>query len=332
MNFELTDDQQEIKRTAHELLTSRATPDKVREAAEAGRYDDALWRELAELGWPGIAVGEEHSGQGLGFVELAVLLEELGYALAPTPYLGTVLAALAIETAGSSAQKERWLPALASGEATGAFGTSELVPDAADAAVIVVAEADGSSATLVEAGSAEAVDSIDATRRFARVEAGGGEPLEGDVAGAVDRATVAVAAELVGVCQRALDMTLAYVKDRRQFGVPVGGFQAVQHTAAQMLRDTEAARSLAYFGAWAADAAPDSLPMAAAMAGAHAADAGRSVTSSAIQLHGGIGFTWEADVHWLFKRAQLDAHLLGGAGRHRARVARLAGEARAATV
>src|SRR3954468_6587152 len=332
MNFELTDDQQEIKRTAHELLASRATAEKVREAAESGRYDDALWRELGELGWPGIAIAEEHGGQGLGAVELAALLEELGYALAPTPFLGSVLAAIAIEAAGSSAQKERWLPGLASGEATGAFGTTELVPDAADAAVIVVAEPDGSSATLIEGGSAEAVDSIDSTRRFGRVDASAGEALEGEVAGAVDRATVALAAELVGVCQRALDMTIAYVKDRRQFGVPVGGFQAVQHSAAQMLRDTEAARSLAYFGAWAADAAPGSLPMAAAMAGAHASEAGRSVTGSGIQLHGGIGFTWEADVHWLFKRAQLDAHLLGGPGRHRARVARLAAEARTANV
>jgi alkylation response protein AidB-like acyl-CoA dehydrogenase len=332
MNFELTDDQQEIKRTAHELLASRATAAKVREAAEAGAYDDALWRELAELGWPGIAIAEEHGGQGLGFVELAVLLEELGYALAPSPFLGTVLAAMAIETAGSSAQKERWLPALASGESTGAFAISELVPDAPDAAVIVVAEPDGSSATLIEGGSAERVDAIDPTRRFGRVDAAAGEPLEGDVATVVDRASVALAAELVGLCQRALDMTVAYVKERRQFGVPVGGFQAVQHTAAQMLRDTEAARSLAYFGAWAADAAPESLPMAAAMAGAHAAEAGCAVTASAIQLHGGIGFTWEADVHWLFKRAQLDAHLLGGAGRHRARVARLAAEARTAKV
>jgi alkylation response protein AidB-like acyl-CoA dehydrogenase len=332
MNFELTDDQQQIKRTAHELLASRATPEKVRAAAEAGAYDGALWRELAELGWPGIAVAEEHGGQGLGFVELAVLLEEIGYALAPSPFLGTVLAATAIEHAGSSAQKERWLPALASGEATGAFATSELIPDAPDAAVIVIAEPDGSAATLIEGGSAEAVDSIDPPRRFGRLRDAGGEPLEGDVAGAVDRAAVAVGAELVGVCQRALDMTLGYVKERRQFGVPVGSFQAVQHMAAQMLRDTEAARSLAYFGAWTADASPGQLPMAAAMAAAHGADAGRSVTGSAIQLHGGIGFTWEADVHWLYKRAQLDAHLLGGAGRHRARVTKLAAEARTATV
>src|SRR4051794_35444741 len=201
MNFELTDDQQEIKRTAHELLASRATTAKVREAAEAGSYDDALWRELSELGWPGIAIAEEHGGQGLGFVELAVLLEELGYALAPSPFLGTVLAAMAIEQAGSSAQKERWLPALASGEATGAFGTTELVPDAPDAAVIVVAEAAGSGATLVEGGSAERVDAIDPTRRFGRVSTDGGEALEGDISTVVDRATVALAAELVGVCQ-----------------------------------------------------------------------------------------------------------------------------------
>src|SRR3954463_11818800 len=159
MDFGFTDDQQEIKRTAHDVLGNRSTFARVREAAEAGRYEDALWRELCELGWPGIAIAEEHSGQGLGFVELAVLLEELGYAVAPSPFLGSVLAALAIETAGSSAQKERWLPALASGESTGAFGTTELVPDAADAGVIVVAEADGSGATLVEGGSAEAVDS-----------------------------------------------------------------------------------------------------------------------------------------------------------------------------
>src|SRR3954464_3665932 len=173
MQFDLSEDQQDIKRTAHDLLASRSGWEQVRAAAEAAAYDEALWRELCELGWPGIAIAEEHSGQGLGFVELAVLLEELGYALAPTPFLGSVLAALAIETAGSSAQKERWLPALASGESTGAFGTTELVPDAADAAVIVVAEPDGSGATLVEGGSAEAVDSIDSTRRFARVDTSG---------------------------------------------------------------------------------------------------------------------------------------------------------------
>ena len=243
--------------------------------------------------------------------------------------------------AGSSEQRERWLPALASGESTGALGVlrdgvAELVPDAPGAAVLVLADVDAGTATLVEPSAVplEETRSIDPTRRYGRVEPGAdaGEPLEGDVAGALDRAAVAVAAELVGISQRALDMTIAYIKDRKQFGVPVGAFQAVQHKAAQMLRDTESARSATYFAAWAADADPDRLAMAAAMAKAVASDAGRAVTGEAIQLHGGIGFTWEADVHWLFKRAQLDAQLLGGGATHRARVARLAAEARAAKV
>ncbi len=134
------------------------------------------------------------------------------------------------------------------------------------------------------------------------------------------RELLVVAAELVGVCRRALDMTVQYVKDRRQFDVPVGSFQAVQHGAALMLRDTEVARAAVYYAAWAADAEPASLPTASAVAKAAASDAGRSVTAAAIQLHGGIGFTWEADVHWLFKRAQLDSALLGGAAAHRARI------------
>jgi alkylation response protein AidB-like acyl-CoA dehydrogenase len=118
-------------------------------------------------------------------------------------------------------------------------------------------------------------------------------------------------------------MTLEYVKDRKQFGVPVGSFQAVSHRCAQMLLQTESGRSAAYFAAWAADADPDRLPEAAALAAAATADGGREVTASAIQAHGGIGFTWEADVHWLYKRAQLDAALLGGSGRHRAALARI---------
>jgi alkylation response protein AidB-like acyl-CoA dehydrogenase len=141
------------------------------------------------------------------------------------------------------------------------------------------------------------------------------------VAAAVDRALVAVSSELVGVCGKALSMTVAYVKDRKQFGVPVGSYQAVSHRCAQMLLDTEKARSTTAFAAWAADADPVRLGEAAAMAKAAASEAGVEVTTSAIQAHGGIGFTWEADVHWLYKRALLDAALLGGAKRQRARLA-----------
>jgi alkylation response protein AidB-like acyl-CoA dehydrogenase len=322
MNFDFSEDQRTIKATARELLAGRSPFARVREAAEARRYDEALWRELCELGWPGIAVAEEHGGQGLGAVELAVLLEELGYAVAATPMLGTALAALAIQHAGSDEQRARWLPALASGDATAGFGRADLVADAQDAAVIVVVEDDLARLIAREDADVEPIDAIDATRRYARV-AGDGTALEGDIASVLDRAAAAVAAELVGICQRALDMTVAYVKERKQFGVPIGAFQAVGHRCAQMLLQTEGARSAAYFAAWAADDAPDRLAEAAGLARAAAGEAGREVTASAIQAHGGIGFTWEADVHWLYTRAQLDAALLGGAAPARIALARM---------
>jgi alkylation response protein AidB-like acyl-CoA dehydrogenase len=327
MNFDFTDDQHEIKRTARDLLVSRSPLAKVREAAESKTYDASLWAELVALGWPGIAIAEEHGGQGLGTVELAIVSEELGYAMAASPFLATVAAAEAIGAAGTAEQQAQWLPLLASGQATGALGAADgLVPDADAAAVIVLLEDDG-SARLLERAEADVtpVDSIDPTRRAARVTAppAHGQPLGGDVAAGIDRATVAVAAELVGVSQRALDMTLAYVKERKQFDTPVGAYQAVSHKCAQMLKDTEGARSATYFAAWAAGAEPERLAEAASLAKAAASDGGRDVTASAIQAHGGIGFTWEADVHWLYKRAQVDAALLGGSGTHRARLARL---------
>jgi alkylation response protein AidB-like acyl-CoA dehydrogenase len=328
MDFGLTDDQRDIQRTARDLLAERATFARVREHAEAGTTDTALWKELCELGWPGIAISEANGGQGLGTIELSILSEELGRVVAPVPFLASAMAACVIEQAGSDEQRERWLPRLASGETIGALagavdGTSELVISGAEADVFVLVEDDGSG-RLVTAQEAEVsnVAAIDPTRSAARVSAadGAGEQLEDGCPG-LGRALVAVSSELVGVSERALEMTVAYVKDRKQFGVPVGAFEAVSHRCAQMLLETEQARSLAAFAAWSADADPDSLAEAAAMAKAAASQAGREVTAGAIQMHGGIGFTWEADVHWLFKRAQLDAALLGGAGRHRARVA-----------
>jgi alkylation response protein AidB-like acyl-CoA dehydrogenase len=317
VDFDLNRDQREIKDVARELLAVRSPLAKVREAAEAATYDLALWGELVQLGWPGIAVAAEHGGQGLGAVELAVLSEELGYACAATPFLSTAAAASVIQAAGTDEQRSRWLPGLASGELTAGIGTRELAADAAGAAVVVVV-IDDDTAQLIESPETEVVVSIDPTRRFATVR-GEGQPLG---PGAAERIYTAVAAEVVGVCQRALDMTLAYVKDRKQFGVPVGSFQAVAHRCAEMLLHTESARSSAYYAAWAADAEERLLAEATALAGAAAVAAGPSVTASAIQMHGGIGFTWEADVHWLFKRAQLDAALLGSGKRHRAALAR----------
>jgi alkylation response protein AidB-like acyl-CoA dehydrogenase len=318
VDFDLTEDQKEIKNVARGLLSARSPFAKVREAAEAAEYDSGLWKEIVGLGWPGIAVAERYGGQGLGAVELAVLLEELGYACAATPFLSTAVAAAVIQAAGNDEQRERWLPGLASGELTAGIGTAQLAADADGADVVVLL--DGDDARLVAGPQTEPFVTIDPTRRFARVS-GSGEPL---ASGAAARMHAAIAAEVVGVCQRALEMTLEYVKERKQFGVAVGSFQAVAHRCAQMLLHTESARSTAYFAAWAADADPERLAEAGALAGAAAATGGREVTASAIQAHGGIGFTWEADVHWLYKRAQLDAALLGGTGRHHAALARAA--------
>jgi len=335
MNFDFTDDQHEIKRTARELLAKRSPFERVREAAESATYDDAAWQELTGLGWPGIAIAEANGGQGLGTVELVILLEELGYSCAASPFLSNALAGLLIEQAGSDDQRERWLGAIAGGTATGTVGmavdgVAQLVPDA-DAAAVIVLVADG-AATLVERGAAEVevVETIDPTRRFARVGATGGEPLAGDVAAGLARCETALAAEMIGVAQRAMEMSVEYAKDRKQFGTPIGAYQAVSHRCAQMLLETEGARSATYFAAWAADADPAQLPLGAAMAKAAAADAARNVTASAIQVHGGIGFTWEADLHWLYKRAQVDAALLTGSREQRRRITRASAAAGAA--
>ena len=328
MDFGFTDEQRDIQRTARELLSDRAKPERVREHAESASTDRELWQELCRLGWPGIALGEQHGGQGLGQIELSILCEELGRSLAPVPFLPCVMASTVIEHGGSEELSASWLPGLACGEIIGALGTlvdgvAELVIGGADADVLVLVDEDGNG-RVVTGGDAKVspVSAIDPTRSAARVTVSddSGESL-GDVCVGLGRALVSVSSELVGVCDRALGMTVEYVKDRKQFGVPVGAYQAVSHRCAQMLLETEKARSTTAFAAWTADSDPERLAEAAAMAKASASQAGREVTASAIQAHGGIGFTWEADIHWLYKRAQIDAALLGGAKRHRATLA-----------
>jgi alkylation response protein AidB-like acyl-CoA dehydrogenase len=329
VNFDFTEDQQTIKRTAHELLAARLKPDRLRELAEGGVDDTDTAAELLELGWPGIAIAEEHGGQGLGLIELVILQEELGYALAPVPFLSNVSAAMLLERAGSDAQRERWLSPLLSGGARGTLGLSRdghapLVPDASGADVIVlVDEADGSG-SVHEAGDVQVSphETIDMTRRFGSVTASGaGDPLDGDVADGLARVTVALAAESVGIAQRVMEDAVAYAKDRKQFGQPIGVHQAVSHRCAQMLLETESARSATYFAAWAADHEPESFPLAAASAKAYASDAGARVTASAVQVLGGIGFTWEHDLHFFLKRAWVNARLYGTAAEQRERVA-----------
>ena len=327
MNFDLSDEQREIKDTARQFLSARFKPEKVRELAESRSYDDALWKEIAELGWPGIAIPDESGGQGLGTVELMLLCEELGYACAPTPFLSNAIAGLVIADGGSDEQRGRWLPGIASGEALGAAALDPeqpaLVADAGRASVLLLP--DGDQGVLVEPGDAEIepLELIDATRSFARVSASGGEPLP--VETGMHRAMVALAGELTGLGQRAMEMAVEYAREREQFGRPIGAYQAVSHRCAGMLYDVEEARSLTYYAAWCADAEPESLPLAAHMAKARASEAAWSVTSAALQVFGGIGFTWEHDLQFWLKRARVDRQLLGGPGQHRERVAELAG-------
>src|SRR5215208_358414 len=328
MNFDLNDEQQEIKRTAHEFLAARFKPEKVRELAEARAYDDALWKEISDLGWPGIAIAEEDGGQGLGMVELAVLLEESGYACAPSALLGTAGAALVISAAGSDEQRAEWLPKLASGEATGSFGgfadgTSTLFCDLPTADVVVTFDGEGALLAPASEVEFEPFDAIDATRSFALVSDAVGERLPGDVDGGRDRLAVAIAAELTGIAQRTLEMAVDYARERRQFGRPIGAYQAVSHRCAQMLLETESARSAAYYAAWATENEPQTAPLAASMAKAYASDAGMRVTGASLQVHGGIGFTWEHDLHLYLKRAIADAVMFGDSRWHREQVARM---------
>ena len=180
---------------------------------------------------------------------------------------------------------------------------------------------------VAERGSAEVepFEALDPTRRFGRVRADGGDALPGDVQPALDRICAALAAENVGVAQRAMEMAVDYARERKQFDRPIGSYQAVSHRCAQMLLEVEGSRSAAYYAAWCADAEPDSLAQAASMAKAYASDAGWRVCTSSLQVHGGIGFTWEHDLHFYLKRAKTNALMFGSAAEHRERVAALSG-------
>jgi alkylation response protein AidB-like acyl-CoA dehydrogenase len=361
MYFDLTDEQQAIKSTAHDFLASRFKSERLREiAASDDGFDAAGWAEMSELGWAGLALPEEWGGQGLGTVELAVLFEEMGYALAPSPLFSNTIAGLALTLCGSDDLRERYLRPLAAGEKRGTpalwdagspatpggftmearadgdgvvlDGVKVLVPDAASADFFLVATSDGKR-HLVERGAdgvtVTAEPSIDPTRRFSsvrfdgvRVAAADSLPgAEADYYPVFFRLCVALAAESTGIAQRTMEMAVEYAKDRQQFGRPIGAYQAVSHRCAQMLLETENARSAVYGAAWAADAEPESLPLAASMAKAYASDAGWRVPDASIQVHGGIGFTWEHDLHFFLKRGRSNAAIFGDAKWHRERVA-----------
>jgi alkylation response protein AidB-like acyl-CoA dehydrogenase len=361
VNFGFSDDEQAIKRTAREFLGSRYPAATVRALAESDRgFTDEQWQELVELGWSGVVVPEELDGLGLGAVELVVIAEEMGYALAPSPWFSTTCAALLLVAAGTEEQRERWLAPLARGEARGTLAVwdehsgwapdhSEVepdadgkltcvkiaVPDAASADFLIVSGADGRhylyEHNVSDPGITLVVeDAIDPTRKLFRValDKAAVEPLElapEAVAGAYATIVTLLAAENVGVGQRAMEMAVEYAKDRAQFDRPIGSYQAVSHRCAQMLLEVEGSRSLCYWAAWALDNEPETGPRAASAAKAYAGDAGFRVAASALQVHGGIGFTYEHDLHFFLKRAHANAHAFGDSRWHRDRVADLAG-------
>ena len=296
MNFDLSEDQRTIKSTAREFLTARYPLSEVRRLAfeEERGFTDRQWDEMVGLGWPEIAE--------LGTVELVVLAEQLGYALAPTPLPST------------------WAAGLfgAPLEGRGALVVDGLAADAGFADVLV--DWDGARVTGADV---EPVESLDPTRRLFRVSGGSREPLGGEVERARLQVTVMSAADSLGVAQRAMEMAVAYAKERKQFGRAIGTYQAVSHACAQMLLEVEGARSAVYWAAWALDHEPETAPLATACAKAYAGDAGRRVPRSALQVHGGIGFTWEHDLHFFLKRGEANAHLYGEGAKHRETIAAL---------
>ena len=299
MNFDLSDDQRTTKATAREFLAARYPLSEDRRLAvedERG-WTDQQWNEIVELGWPEIAE--------LGTVEMIVVAEEFGYALAPTPLQST------------------WAAGLLGGDISsgrGALVVDDLAADAGTADVLV--DWDGNAVTGAEI---EPVRALDPTRRLFRVSGGSREPLDGDVDKGRGQAMVMNAAESVGVATRAMEMAIEYAKDRKQFDRPIGTNQAVSHPCAQMLLEVEGARSAVYWAAWALDYEPETAPLAVACAKSYAGDAGRRVPRAALQVHGGIGFTWEHDLHFFLKRGEANAHAYGDAAAHRERVAALTG-------
>ena len=335
MRFDLSDDQRAVRDAIDELCRARWDSAAMRRHLEGEDDGSGLWAELLAAGWAGAAIGERYGGQGLGTVELTLVSEGLGRALAPSSFFGNAAAGLLVETAGSDEQRQQWLPGFASGESRGAVGM--LQPDGTAlaydvegaAAIVLVGQGRAMIASTADCRS-EAVEGVDLTRRLSRVTASESDELGGDVVAAVDRIEVALSAELVGVANRAMNLSVDYARTRQQFGRPIGAYQAVSHRCADMLIDVESARSAVLCAAWTADNDPAGLPFAASVAKVAAAQGAWRVTTSALQVHGGIGFTWEHDCHLLLRRATASGRLLGSVDFHLDRVSELRGIGRLA--
>jgi alkylation response protein AidB-like acyl-CoA dehydrogenase len=356
MNFDLYDDQKQLRDQARKFLSEKCSPKAVRAVLDGkSPYDKELWKGLAEMGFLGVAIPEEFGGAGAGHLELCVIAEEMGRALAPVPFSSTVyLAAEALLLAGSDAQKKKWLPKIASGEAIGTLalfegagnpspkaiklaadggtlnGVKKPVPDGAQADFAVVAARTGSSGREsdislflidMKGGGIEVKEltNVDPTRGQAEVTFKNckAEPLGKTGEGwsiltqVLDRAAVLTGFEQVGGADRALEMGRDYALDRIAFGRPIGSFQAVKHMLADMYVSATLARSNCYYGAWALSTNAGELPEAAAAARISATQAFQHCAKNNIQVHGGMGFTWEFDCHMYYRRANAVALGLG---------------------
>ena len=367
MQFGLTETQQMLKNEARRFFPSECPIPEVRRLMEIdGAYDDELWRKIAEHGWTGILFDEEYGGMGLGLVEMAVAAEEMGRALLPGPYFSTVFVAGALlnglphgrdrlkaicegrarATLALLEESACWEPAevgmvLRNGRLS---GTKLLVPDAATADLMLcVARSDGEVVVAQVCHPARGLTirrmpSLDRTRQlysvaFDQVPAevlARGDEARAALDRALDIATVALVAEMVGGMQRIMELSVDYAKTRRQFGKPIGQFQAVQHQCADMLLLTESSRSAAYYAAWALNEGTADARTAVSVAKAYASEAYREVGNRGIQVHGGMGFTWENDLHLYYRRAKASEIAFGDATFHRERIARAVVDGRAA--
>jgi len=347
LDFALTDDQEALRDGARDLLDDLSSATQVRAVVEAGGgWDATLWQAMRDQGWVGVAVPEELGGLGLGTVELAVLLEQIGRHAAPVPFASTVLAVASLLDAG----REQEVAGLLAGsvacvawsrradavraDPAGSDWVLEGRPDpvlyapSASLAVVVATTGHGPalfSVVLGDDGNAE--PAMDRTRElgwlhFAETPAtrlGGADAVNA----LLDRGATYAAAEMLGGADRVLEMAVEYAKERVQFARPIGSFQAVKHRCADMLVDVEGMRSSAYWAAWCLGAGDRDRSIAASTAKIWCSDASKRVMASGLQVHGGIGFTWEHDLHLFLKRAQLDQVSFGDSSYHRERLAAL---------
>jgi alkylation response protein AidB-like acyl-CoA dehydrogenase len=334
MHFHLSEEQVAIQRAVKGTLAEAWDMERLHRFADGeADFDEESWRALMALGIGGLALPEGDGGAGLGLLEAALVCEAMGEAAAPGPVIGQVLTAIAVAQS-QSAPARRLLPAIASGEAVATLALeSDLIQSARAAQLFLADDGDG-GLRLIEASDAIAIEAVRATDRsrpVSRVRFGAGtshQLFAGDDASARrirDAAMVLIAADALGGAQRCTDMSVAYAKERVQFGQPIGRFQGLKHQLAHMALDVEPARALVWYAAYAWDAKLPDASRAAAVAKAHLCDVFTRSARAAVAAHGGIGYTWEHGLHYWFRRSVYDRAWMGSPAEHRARAAEMAG-------